>query len=347
MPWITCFGHKNMALLIDNIELAWRSLSDSNDASGWRSISIATIGNGSCALRAGLSFPEKNEALLFSFPASSIPVAEKLPEGQGFTVSRVDQGGDDLTWLALTRSSHGSVELFAAMVADVVHAIDVESNADDNRLLRVFLGRIRAWQEFMRKGAQPLSPESEIGLVGELTLLRTIIDSGVPLATAIESWVGPLDGPRDFELGTGSLEVKTTLSAAGFLAKIGSLDQLDDSVRQPLFMVGAKLRQTDAGMSLPELVAEMRDIATDESEAVRLLSERLIAAGYFDAHAEHYIRRFTLVDTRVVEVNEGFPRLTPGSVPLGITKAIYEIDLDKVAGPRIPAADALKKLGAI
>ena len=33
-----------MALLIDDIELAWSSMRDSADASGWRSISIATIG---------------------------------------------------------------------------------------------------------------------------------------------------------------------------------------------------------------------------------------------------------------------------------------------------------------
>lgn len=334
-----------MALLIDDIELAWRSLRDSADASGWRSISVATIGP--CSLLAGLSFPDKNEALLASFSSSAIPAAEKLPDGQGFAVSRVEPNGDRLTWLALTRSAHGSLELFAAMVADVGHAMDAESSADEKRLLRVFLGRIRAWQEFMRKGAQALSPESEIGLVGELTLLRAIIDAGLPLASAIESWVGPLDGVRDFEIGTGSLEVKATLSAAGFPARIGSLEQLDDSVRQPLFLAGARLRQTDTGQSLPELVAEMRDVAAGEPEAVRLLSDRLIAAGYFDAHTDRYIRRFTLADTRVVEVKEGFPRLTPGSVPLGVTKAIYEIDLDKTAGPSIPAADALKKLGAI
>jgi hypothetical protein len=95
------------------------------------------------------------------------------------------------------------------------------------------------------------------------------------------------------------------------------------------------------------LVAETRDIAAGEAEAMRLLSERLIAAGYFDVHADRYVRRFTLADIRVVEVENGFPRLTPGSVPLGITKATYEIDLDKAAGPSIPAADALKKLGAI
>ena len=78
-----------------------------------------------------------------------------------------------------------------------------------------------------------------------------------------------------------------------------------------------------------------------------LLGERLIAAGYFDAHADRYVRRFALADTRVVEVKEAFPRLTPGSVPLGVTRATYEIDLDKAAGPSIPAADALKRLGAI
>jgi hypothetical protein len=152
---------------------------------------------------------------------------------------------------------------------------------------------------------------------------------------------------RDFEIGTGSLEVKATLSSAGFPAKIGSLEQLDDSVRQPLFLAGARLRQTETGQSLAELVAEMRDVAAGEPEAVRLLSERLIAAGYFDAHADLYVRRFALADTRVVEVKEGFPRLTPGSVLLGVTGATYGIDLDKAAGPNIPASDALKKLGAI
>ena len=334
-----------MAQLIDDIELAWRSLRGSADASGWRSICIATIGP--CSLLAGLSFPEKNEALLASFSSSAIPAAEKLPDGQGFSVSRVEPDGDGLTWLTLTRSTHGSSELFVAMVADVASAMEAESSADEKRLLRVFLGRIRAWQEFMRKGAQALGLESEIGLVGELTLLRAIIDAGLPLACAIESWVGPLDGVRDFEIGTGSLEVKTTLSSTGFPAKIGSLEQLDDSVRQPLFLAGVRLRQTESGQSLPELVAEMRDVAAGEPEAVRLLSERLIAAGYFDVHADRYIRRFTLADIRIVEVKDGFPRLTLGSVPLGVTEAAYEIDLDKIAGPSIPAADVLKKLGAI
>lgn len=334
-----------MAQPIDDIELAWSSLRDSADTSGWRSISIATVG--SCSLRAGRSFPDKSEALLAGFASSTVPAAEKLPEGQGFTVARVEPTGDGMTWLALTRNPHGSLELFGAMVADVVNAMDHESGADEQRLLRIFLGRIRAWQEFMRKGAQALSPEGEIGLIGELTLLRAIIEAGAPQAQAIESWVGPLDGVQDFEIGAGAMEVKATLSAAGFPAKIGSLEQLDDSTRQPLFVAAARLRQTDSGVSLPEFVEAMRVATKGDAEAKRLLSERLLAAGYFDAHADRYPRRFALAGIRVVEVGEGFPRLTSGTAPAGIMRAMYEIDLDKAPGDNVGVEGALKKLGAI
>ncbi|MES2934823.1 MAG: PD-(D/E)XK motif protein [Pseudomonadota bacterium] len=334
-----------MALLIDDIEFAWNSLRDSADTSGWRSISITSVGT--CALRAGCGFPDKNEALLASFASSSVPAAEQLPKGQGFAVERVAPNGDGFTWLALTRNSHGNLELFSTMVADVVHAMDNESGVDEQRLLRVFLGRIRAWQEFMRKGAQALSTEAEIGLIGELTLLCAIIDAGVPSARAIESWVGPFDGIQDFELGTGALEVKSTLSAAGFPAKIGSLGQLDDAVLQPLFVAGVRLRQTASGQNLPEIVEAMRLSIKADAESERLLTERLLATGYIDAHADRYPRRFEHAATRVVEVTNDFPRLTSGSVPAGIMKAMYEIDLDKAPGENVGVLGALKKIGAI
>jgi hypothetical protein len=84
-----------------------------------------------------------------------------------------------------------------------------------------------------------------------------------------------------------------------------------------------------------------------DAEAARLLSERLLAAGYYDAHADRYSRRFSLADMRVVEVAAGFPRLTPGTAPAGIMRAMYEIDLDKAPGSNVGVDGALKKLGAI
>lgn len=334
-----------MARPNDEFLLAWNSLVGAAEGAGWRTIPVAPAGP--CALAAGRRFPGNEEALLTGFSSASVPVAEKLPEGQGFNVERVDPHGDGRTWLALTRKQSGSIDLFLAMACDVCGALDAEAGSGEPRLLRVFLGRVRAWQEFMRKGAQALSPEAEIGLIGELSMLSAIIAAGVPSALAVEAWVGPLDGVQDFELGTGAIEVKATVSPAGFPARIGSLEQLDDSIRQPLFVAGTRLRQSAAGQTLPDLVSTMRSTAASDPEARRLLSERMLRAGYYDTHADRYPRRFDIASIRLVEVGEGFPRLTHGRVPAGVLRVTYEIDLDNAHGDNVGVEDALKKLGAL
>ena len=327
--------------------MAWSSLTSADAEPGWQAIALPSAG--ALQLRAGRRSPDNAEAVLVRFPSAKLAAADKLPEGQGFAVERTDPDDSGKLWLALTRKSAGSPELFASMACDVVGALDdaVAAGSDESKLLRVFIGRVGAWQEFMRKGSQALSPEAEIGLIGELTLLRAIIEAGVAPATAIESWVGPLDGTQDFEIGTGALEVKATLSVAGFPARIGSLEQLDDSTRQPLFVAGVRLRQTDGAQSLPGFIDSMRDTIKDDAESHRLLSERLLTAGYIDSHANRYPRKFEQVGMRVIEVAGSFPRMTLGTVPVGIMEAMYVIDLDKSSGDNIEIEDALKKLGVL
>ncbi len=336
-----------MARQSDEFLMAWASLSGLGQDAGWQAIPIAPALP--LELHAGRRSPDNAEAVLVGFPSMRLSASDKLPEGQGFAVEQVNPQGDSKLWLALTRKATGSEDLFASMATDVVGALDdaATAGANEKKLLRVFLGRVGAWQEFMRKGFQVLSPEAEIGLVGELSVLCLIMDAGVPAPLAVGSWLGPLDALQDFELGTGALEVKSTLSAIGFPAKIGSLEQLEDSVRQPLFVVGVRLKQSTAGKTLPEIVDEMQCIVKGEAEAERLLAERLLAAGFIEQHADRYVRRFTQAGTRIIEVDKNFPRLTLGSVPLGITKASYEIDLDRAAGTIVEIDEVLKKLGAM
>lgn len=334
-----------MTKRIEEFELAWNALSGGSDSDGWRTITVAPAG--ACSLTAGRRFPGNEEALLAGFVSVALPSAEKLPEGLGFSVSRVDPYKDGKTWVALTRKEPGSLGIFTQMVADVVGAMDAMSTQSDERILRALISRLRAWQEFMRKGQQPMSPEAEVGLVGELTILGAMMGAGVPASVAVEGWVGPLDRAQDFEVGTGALEVKSTLAAAGFAAQIGSLEQLDDSVRQPLFLAGARLAQRDTGMPLPAIVQAIEmDIGSD-AEALRMFGDRLLAAGFRADQADSYVRRFALESTRILEVVDGFPRLTIGSVPNGVRRASYEIDLDRVAAPEVGLADALRKLGAL
>jgi hypothetical protein len=327
--------------------MAWSSLTSADAEPGWQAIALPSAGP--LQLRAGRRSPDNAEAVLVCFPSTKLTAADKLPDGQGFAVERADPDGSGNLWLALTRKSAGSPELFASMACDVVGALDdaVADGSNEGKLLRVFIGRVGAWQEFMRKGSQALSPEAEIGLIGELTLLRAIIDAGVPAALAVESWVGPLNGIQDFELGNGALEVKATLSAAGFPAKFGSLDQLDDSTRQPLFVAGVRLRQTEGGQNLHDVVEAIRLAIQGGAGAESLLVERLLAAGYIDAHADLYRRRFEQAGTRVIEVAISFPRMTSGTVPAGILWATYEIDFDKAPGDNVGVHEALTRLGVI
>ncbi|PRH49701.1 PD-(D/E)XK motif protein [Burkholderia multivorans] len=327
--------------------MAWSSLSGDGRDGGWQTISVTPTGP--LELSAGRRAPDNAEAVLVGFPAARLAVADKLPEGQGFAVERANPEDKDMLWLALTRKAAGNVELFTDMACNVTGALDdaAAAGADVAKLLRIFIGRVGAWQEFMRKGSQVLSPEAEIGLVGELATLLQIIEAGVSATAAVEGWLGPLDGVQDFELGTGALEVKSTLSSAGFPARIASLEQLDDAVRQPLFVIGVRLRQTESGLGLPEFVDAARLAAKADPGAASALDDRLVAAGYFDAHTDHYPRRFALVGTLVIEVGDGFPRLTPGRVPFGITGATYGIDLDMVVDYRVDVATALKKMRAI
>src|SRR5262245_37433845 len=115
-----------MARRSDEIVAAWASLASAGDsASGWRSIPIAP--GGSVHLRAARRFPDNEESLLAGFVSATLPAAEKLPDGQGFAVQRVDPLMDGLTWLALTRRASGSAELFLAMACDVAAALDAEA----------------------------------------------------------------------------------------------------------------------------------------------------------------------------------------------------------------------------
>lgn len=336
-----------MARPSKEFDLAWASLTGASEEQGWRTIPIDSAG--SVRIHVGRRFPGNDEALLVCFSVARLTPGEKFPDGQGFSVERADPLGDGNTWLALTRKASGSVELFSAMACDVAGALDLAAaeGADEHRLLRVFLGRVRAWQEFMRKGANALSAEAEIGLIGELLTLNAIIDAGVPAHVAVAGWMGPLDGVQDFEIGTGALEVKTTIAMVGFTARIGSLEQLDDAVRQPLFVVGVKLKQVASGQNLPALVADLKTSFAEDAEAKRLFSERLIAGCYFDSHADRYPRKFEPASLRAIPVGEGFPRLIHGEVPKGITRANYDIDLDKSASGSSELSAALKQLGAI
>ncbi len=333
-------AHPNKDLLI-----AWSSLLGDESKEGWRFIPLQQ--SGPLQIMVGRTSPHNMESVLIGFPNKRKSNKDDLPSGQGFLVEFAQLDENNNTWLAITRSPQGNIELFESMSYDVVNALDeaVNNNIDEEKLYQLCISRIRAWQEFMRKGGQVLSPESEIGLFGELILLKSLIDLGLLKKIVLDSWVGPLNKIQDFELGTGAIEVKSTISSNRFQLKIGSLEQLDDSIRQPLYIAAIRLHQIDAGVNLTELIFSIKNLLSDDRTVERIFSEKLLEAGYIEIHAPLYIRKFKLAELKIISIDNNFPRLLTSNVPKGIIRATYDLDLDKILINEVEIFEMLQKLG--
>lgn len=333
----------------EEITAVWSALAaNPRSDDGWMAMPVAT--GTPCILKAGRHFPGSEEAVLAGFRSVIIPVSEQLPQGKGFSVRKVSLGAESegRIWIALQRLPAGSLEMFTMMAADIVSSLEGMPAASEGRIFSAFLARVRAWQNFMQPGKERvLGFESEMGLYGELVMLESLIRADIPADQALDSWVGPCDGVQDFMIGTGAIEVKTTATAGIFLAWISSLEQLDDSLCQPLFVAAVRLCQTDSGTNLPGRIEILRDmLQAAGAETLFDFDLKLLQAGYFNSFSGRYVRRFDHVGTRVIHVDGSVPRLVHATIPTGILRAKYEIDIDSITSGDLSLEQALHSLGA-
>jgi hypothetical protein len=248
----------------------------------------------------------------------------------------------------LCRRPEASLELFTTMAQDLAAVLKHRSAVTEQDLLNLCLRRIRAWQEFMGREANDiLAPEEEVGLFGELTLLETFVNAGLQPEAAINAWQGPEHGLQDFLIGHGAVEVKISISPKGFPARIASLDQLDDAIRQPLIIAAVRIKADSSGLTLPELALKCRSLLQSSGSGVSEFDSKLVHAGYLYSSADRYRRKWTPVETRLLSLDESFPRLTRHTVPAAVTHASYTVDIDMVVGAQLLSlSEALEKLGA-
>ena len=334
-----------MALPIEqDLQTAWQSLAGSAADEGWQVIGLG--GHGGTPVHAGRHFPGNLEGLLLVFQGARLPGVQNLPRGHGFEVTPVRLGGalQDRTILALVREPAGSLEMFVTMAADLLAVLGRSEALTIQERSQAFLRRVATWQEFMRNpSGEILSAEAELGLIGELLTLELLLDAGVPATVAIDSWEGPADGLHDFVLGGGAIEVKSSAAGGGFIARIGSLDQLDDAVHAPLFLCCQRFSLDDAGETLFGHIDRLRTRLAN-SGAMQTFAVRLLHAGAHERHRDAYTRKLSLTSTNLFAVDDNIPRLTPSVVGPAIRRASYELDIDLVEATTLGLHEVLSKL---
>lgn len=326
----------------DGIARAWRALARQEGAEDWRFVHLTDMG--AVSVEAGCHFPLGREALIVSFPGSWPVNPARLPEGKGFDISCIE--GQSVftgkTAIALVRRPEGSPDIFAIMVVDVLRALETAASGAGRDVMEAFLERVREWQAFMARTHRPLSSDAQIGLLGELWMLRLLTDTSLG-AGALDCWQGPLRAAQDFHVRGGAIEVKSTVRTGSFLARINSIEQLDGD-RAPIFLCAFRFEENTDGFSLVDLVSELRE-RFRLAGVQRGFEALLMVMGYLEEHAPLYGRTLALKDARTFLSQGDMPRLMRASLPAAIRSAAYVLDLDALEVPSIGFPELISEFG--
>jgi len=154
-----------------------------------------------------------------------------------------------------------------------------------------------------------ISEEKQIGLVGELLLFRSLLDT-FDEYTVIDWWLGPLAEEHDYAFPAFDAEVKTTLGESRTHVIHGA-GQLEPSPGRSLWLVSVQVPRAGGnpdGVGLPGLIHEIRERLTGTRE--RFVS-RLSSAGWDDDDAAMYPTAYVLRTTPAAYlVDDDFPAVT-------------------------------------
>lgn len=154
-----------------------------------------------------------------------------------------------------------------------------------------------------------LTEEKELGLIGELLVLRHVIASQGEI-DAMAAWLGPLAEEHDFGFPAFDAEVKTTKSESR-IHLIGSETQLEPSPGRPLRLISIQLTRAGNAADGFTLAALILDIRSSLDQTRRTFDLALEGLGWHDADADLYRNRYQLRTVpRAYDVDDDFPAIT-------------------------------------
>ena len=261
--------------------------------------------------------------------------AENRPEGrlpnlQGLEIETRQPQSEDQELLVIRLKDNEQREIFYRLCLDIIEATrPAKSEAD---AIGRFLARTWRWHWLLRGGKDDkLSDEEQKGLIGELWLLHHHLIPKIGAMGSVQAWAGPLDAPKDFEIGRICIEAKAKRGAATPFITISTEHQLDTSGVDKLFLsvleVNQSLGNNAKGISVTDMAKNiLEDIQEKDAPAVALFEKKLLAYGFDWAH-DYSDSKWLLGANTLYEVTEGFPRITPGMYQAGVSKVRYSISL--------------------
>lgn len=246
----------------------------------------------------------------------------------------VGKRADEKWALSFRLVRHDQEDVFIRLCVDLIESSRNQKNNTSG--IEFVVRRYGQWLKLMESQGSGLLSESEkMGLIGELDFLQRRISSSVEVANDIRGWVGPSGADQDFVYNTGWHEVKA-VGASSIIVSISSLEQLNACFPGELVVVFLdKTASGDfKGFTLKDKVAVVHSALQSTNLAVDLFQEKLLQYGYIDL-PEYEREWYKISAYRRYRLDEEFPRLTRGNVPVQVAAARYELSLQAIEAWRI------------
>lgn len=260
-------------------------------------------------------------------------------EVRGFRFYR-DAPVDGQVRLRIELTDESYRDIFLVVSSDILDRL--LEYKDGTQAAVVLQRRVDHWKKFMQaSGPEGLTRSKQIGLYGELLVLRSLLDFQDNKEMALESWLGPNGSNQDFVLEARAIEVKTTASNEPTRVQISNERQLDTVGLSLLFLCHVIIdERTNAGIALPTLVDEIISILPDNLSATFL--DLLAKAGYLNVQRDLYGKRGYIERGRIYyQVTDGFPRIIPADLMGGVNEVSYQIDLSAAKEMKRPERNVL------
>ena len=268
--------------------------------------------------------PSRNRVLELSVlgVATNMPKRWRQSKGLETTVDTTIAGRTKVRLRSTTRMGD---PLFSELVADVVSTLALFPGAD--AATRV-VERVLAWQDFYARRGEPFSEELAAGLFGELTLLGGFFVDALGTSAAAYGWTGPDPALQDFQFADFALEVKTYRGGGAGHMRISSERQLEHVGLTELYLAYVRLdqRQGGIGVTLLELINDVRQQFSASLVAMRLFEEKLQGYGWHDSYAEFRTECYEVRSVEFFLVSDTFPRLVSSLIPSGVTNVTYLVE---------------------
>ncbi|MGE4283717.1 MAG: PD-(D/E)XK motif protein [Clostridia bacterium] len=259
-----------------------------------------------------------------------IEIANDLKFSEVFATARlftdrifIKSEGEDKNFLLLTSSDEFSRNEFAKVCESFI-----ELGSDNQQRLILMKDPSIWWKTWRSLLGNAIRDRKPYDIIGELYIYKLLLELDIKKI----SWNGPKKSSHDIESEYIDYEIKSTIRRYDNSVTISGQHQLTVSPNKKFYLVFIRFESsTSSGISIDSVIDEITNLGISKKEIERKLS----ALGFEEGRTsrkEKYILHGT---PKLFLVDSGFPKITEssfvgGSLPLGITRITYEVDLSNL-----------------